>query len=116
MSGESRTGPEVPGRPRSRDDVVFRELADDWVLFDPDSRRLHVLNLTAALVWSHCTGEHGVDEITRRVRRAFDDPPDPEDVAEDVREALRSFVRQGLLERGRPEPGERESGEDRSGP
>lgn len=100
MSGTAGGGPGVPARPRSRDDVVFRELSDDWVLFDPDSRRLHVLNLTAALVWSHCTGEHGVEEITRRVRRAFDDAPAPDDVAEDVREALRSFAREGLLESG----------------
>ncbi len=44
MSPEEAARREVPDFPRSRDDVVFRELADDWVLFDPETRRLHVLS------------------------------------------------------------------------
>lgn len=97
MSPDEGPRGEVPEFPRSRDDVVFRELADDWVVFDPETRRLHVLNLTAALVWTHCTGEHGVEEIVRGVRDAFDEPPPPERVREDVGEALRTFARAGLL-------------------
>lgn len=97
MRGGQGSPPEVPEFPRSRDDVVFRELADDWVLFDPRTRRLHVLNLPAALVWSHCTGEHGVEVIVERVRGAFEEPPPVDRVREDVREALRTFVREALL-------------------
>lgn len=97
MSPEERASAGVPDFPRSRDDVVFRDLADDWVLFDPETRRLHVLNLTAAVVWTHCTGEHDVEEIVRRVRGAFEEPPSLEDVREDVEEALGTFAREALL-------------------
>lgn len=97
MSPEERTNAEVPRFPRSRDDVVFRELADEWVLFDPETRRLHVLNLTAAVVWSHCSGEHEVEEIVRRVRGAFEEPPALDEVRKDVEEALGTFAREALL-------------------
>lgn len=97
MSGRDRTRGSLPDRPRSRDDVVFRELADEWVLFDPVRQRLHVLNLTAAIVWAHCTGEHAVDEIAERVADAFDDAPTADSVAEEVRDALHTFAGEELL-------------------
>lgn len=100
MSGEAQPSP-LPERPSSRSDIVFRELADEWVLFDPDGRRLHVMNLTAALVWSHCTGESSLPEIVAAVREAFDEPPPPERVEADVRDALETFAGKGLLEEGR---------------
>lgn len=93
MTGEA----EIPERPVARSDLVFRELADEWVLFDPEGRRLHVMNLTAALVWTHLDGERSLPEIVDAVRGAFGDPP-PEDAVEaDVREALETFASKGLL-------------------
>jgi len=88
------TSPLPPGwRPRSRDDVVFRRVGEDWVLFDPVTQRIHILNLTAALVWSFCTGEEDVAAVERQVREAFgiavDDP--------EVVDALQEFLDAGLL-------------------
>lgn len=81
-------------RPRSRADVVFRRVGEDWVLFDPATQRLHVLNLTAALVWSFCTGDHDVPAIDEEVRRAFGEAPTGDTGVED---ALRDFRSAGLL-------------------
>lgn len=80
-------------RPRTREDLVFRRVGEDWLVFDPRTQQIHVLNLSAALVWSFCTGDHAVEEIVREVRSAFregveDDP---------VTEVLERFQRAGLL-------------------
>lgn len=88
----------LPTRPRVRDDAVFRPLAGEWVVFDPEGRRLHVMNLTAALVWSFCDGTRTRDEIARDVREAFPEPPDAERVEQDVDEALDVFREKGLLQ------------------
>ncbi len=90
----SPTSPFPSGwRPRPRDDVVFRRVGEDWVLFDPVDQRIHVLDLTAALVWSFCTGEQDVPSVERQVREAFgiavEDPK--------VLDALRGFLDAGLL-------------------
>ncbi len=84
-------------RPRARDDVVFRQLDDEWVIYDPASDRLHVLNLTAALVWTYCTGEHDVRAIAREVGRAFDPPVDGERIGDEVASALGTLRAEGLL-------------------
>lgn len=79
--------------PRAREDVVFRRVGEDWVLFDPRAQRIHVLNLSAALVWSFCTGEMEVPAVEAEVRKAFgialEDPR--------VEEAVRDFLEAGLL-------------------
>ena len=77
--------------------MVFRPLAGEWVVFDPDGRRLHVMNLTAALVWSFCDGRRSREEIVREVREAFPEPPDRAAVESDVIEALRAFRSKDLL-------------------
>lgn len=81
-----------PWAPRARPDLVFRRVGEDWVVFDPRTQDIHVLNLAAALVWSFCTGEHPVAEIEARVADAWDGVADP-----GVRDALDRFRGAGLL-------------------
>lgn len=89
---------DTASRPRARDDVLFRQLADEWVLFDPASNRLHALNLSAALVWTYLDGTRDVDALAREVAAAFAKPPDPGQVRGDVEAALERFRAEGLLE------------------
>ncbi|NIM49632.1 MAG: PqqD family peptide modification chaperone [Gemmatimonadales bacterium] len=83
--------------PRGRDDVVFRQLDEEWVLFDPVTDRLHALNLTAALVWTHLTGELGVPEIADAVGKSFTPPVEGERVVADVEATIERFRGEGLL-------------------
>ncbi|MGI9629237.1 MAG: PqqD family protein [Longimicrobiales bacterium] len=84
--------------PRGREDVVFRQLADDWVLFDPTANQIHVLNLSAALVWSSCTGEFSVDQIVDEVARSYGKGSDVDQIKDDVTGAVEKFTSEGLLE------------------
>lgn len=44
--------------PMARGDVVLARVGNEWVRFDAARDRAHVLNLTAAVVWTYCDGEH----------------------------------------------------------
>lgn len=92
MDAASTPSP-LPARPRAREDVVFRRVGEDWVLFDPVAQEIHVLNLSAALVWTYCTGDHDLDDIEAEVRSAFG-------VVEEtgVRDAVGGFRAAGLLQ------------------
>ena len=80
--------------PRAREDVVFRRVGEEWVLFDPTAQRIHVLNLTAALVWSFCTGDHDVASIEGQVRTAFEETVDDAGVLD----TLDQFLSASLVE------------------
>lgn len=76
--------------------MVFRQLSDDWVIFDPVANQIHVLNLSAALVWTSCDGTRALDEIVGEVAASFVDAS-PEAVRGDVEAALQRFGSEGLL-------------------
>jgi hypothetical protein len=82
-----------PLHPRAKADVLFRRVGEDWLLFDPSTERIHVLNLAAALVWSHCSGEHDAEEIRTRMTDAYGQPVE----RQAVDEALARFHAEGLL-------------------
>jgi len=87
----------VTHKPKVRDDLVFRQLDDEWVVYDPAGEQLHVMNGSAAVVWLHCTGDFTVPEIIEEVARAYEYkvPRDRLDV--DVAAAIRQFSEKALL-------------------
>jgi len=86
----------APATPSPCGDVLFRRVGEDWLLFDPRTQDVHVLNLTAALVWAHCDGEHDEEDI----RGAVTDIYPGVDAISEVRRALERFRELGLLEEG----------------
>ena len=88
----------TPAGPVAREDVVFRQLGDEWVLFDPVAYRLHVLNLTAAMVWTHCDGSYDVSGLVKELESAFDAPPSHEQLAAEVEDVLAGFRKEQLLQ------------------
>lgn len=87
--------------PKGRSDVVFRPLDDSWVLFDPRTEQLHVLNLSAALIWEHLDGETSLEEIAEAVGSAFDPPIAASRALADVEPVLQRFRDAGLLDAAR---------------
>jgi hypothetical protein len=83
--------------PKSRADVIFRPLDDSWVLFDPGTEQLHVLNLSAALVWEFSDGETALEAIAEAVGSAFDPPVTLAEAMTDVLSVLERFQEAGLL-------------------
>lgn len=76
---------------------MFRTLADEWVLYDPTSNQVHVLNLSAALVWTACDGERSLDAIVQEVTESYPDNPPADVVRADVTEAIERFMQEDLL-------------------
>ena len=90
-----------PDRPMGRADIVFRRVGEEWLLFDADRQVIHVLNLTAALIWSLCDGRTTALEIAREVEKAFGDAS----AGDAVSDAIERFRAEGLLEEMEPRHG-----------
>jgi hypothetical protein len=70
----------VSDHPRQAEQLDITEVDDGLVVFEPTTRRVHHLNVTATLVFELCTGENSVDDVVGIVQTAFrlDDPPTDE--------------------------------------
>jgi PqqD family protein of HPr-rel-A system len=85
-------------KPLAREDVVFRSVGIDWVLYDPRTQDLHVLNVTAAAVWACCDGTATPAAIVKALVEQLEETPDPDVVLDDVTAALGRFRADGLVE------------------
>jgi len=83
--------------PMARPDITLRRVANEWVLFDATHGRAHVLNLTAAVIWTYCDGAHGSTAIADAIARAVPDAV-PDRLHTDIDTALRRFADEGLLQ------------------
>lgn len=87
----------MPALPAARNDVLLRRVGNEWVLFDASHGRAHVLNLTAAVVWTYCDGQHPSDAIAEAIGREIADAPPKPDIRADVNKVLRRFADEGLF-------------------
>jgi len=83
-------------RYRRRSDLLERQLADGFVVYDPHSERVHVLNESARFVWVRCDERSTAAEIVAEVVEATGTPT--AQAAEDVFGALSDFLSENLLE------------------
>ena len=84
--------------PKVREGLIFRQLDEEWVVYDPSGEQLHVMNGSAAIVWLHCDGEFTVSEMIEEVYKAYEQKVDHDRVESDVGEVIEQFAAKGLLE------------------
>jgi hypothetical protein len=92
---ESRT---MDALPTARQDVLLRRVGSEWVLFDARRDRAHVLNLTAAVVWTYCDGAHGPSAIAAAIVQDVPHAASEQAILGDIETVLRRFASEGLLQ------------------
>lgn len=85
-----------PLQPKTRDNLIVREVAEDFVVYDPVKDYTALLNQTAALVLEFCDGTRTADEIAREIAGVFG--VKIERVAADVEAALKEFATHGFFQ------------------
>ena len=58
-------------RPCSKNHLLFKELNDGGVVYDPTTETIHSLNPSGAFIWILCDGNHSVREIVDSVKDHF---------------------------------------------
>ena len=86
----------VLSRPAARPDLLLRRVGSEWVLYDAVRARAHVLNITAAVIWTYCDGSFERSAIADAIVK---DVPglDITRIKDDIDDVLRRFEAEGLL-------------------
>ena len=84
-------------RPLKKEKVVFRDIGDEAVLYNPQTKAIHVLNKTSSLVWESCDGKHSLEMIEKKIKETFE-VSNSQDVKDDIRETINNFSEKGLIE------------------
>jgi hypothetical protein len=81
--------------PRQIDGLEFQEVGEDVLVHDPNGRKIHVLNKTAATVLRACNGSRSLDQTVEDLMQGAD--VEKERVRADVATILEHFARLGLV-------------------
>jgi hypothetical protein len=79
-----------------RKDVIWREVDGEVVIISSDSKRMHVLNETASMIWLLLDGIHDQDSIGVAVAAEFGESV--ETVKKDMDDCIDQFRALALLE------------------
>lgn len=86
----------LPERPRQRPDLVFRQIDEDFVVYDPVTDHTLLLNASSAAVLDLCDGSRTLDDMTAEVAAAFGVEADA--VRTEVETSLEGFARREFFD------------------
>jgi len=82
--------------PRSRQDLIVKELDGELLVYDEDSKKAFCLNGSSAAIWNMCDGQTSIATMVERAATLLALPVDESYVSF----ALERLERDGLLEPG----------------
>jgi hypothetical protein len=85
---------EASRNPLKAPDLEINEVADGYIVYQPDRDRVHYLNQTAAVLLELCNGRNAEADMPELLRLAWDltEPP-----IEEVAGCLESLRKEGLI-------------------
>jgi len=85
-------------KPSKREEIIFRKIGDETVLYSTETRLVHILNSTAEKVWQLCDARHNIAQIKEGLRQEFI-VEDEDPVHKDIESILTEFKKNNLLEK-----------------
>jgi len=86
-------------KPVMAPDLEINEVADGYIVYQPDRDRVHYFNQTAALILELCNGRNAETDLPELVRSAYDLAAPP---TEEVAECLQTLRKEGLIDAEAP--------------
>jgi aminopeptidase-like protein len=82
------------GNPK-RKEILSVEMDRELMLHDMETKKVYVLNSTAAMIWSMCDGNHNVEQIAMKVKNKFTQLR--EDVLQEISQTVEKLRQYGLV-------------------
>lgn len=84
-------------KPLKKEKIVIRDIGDEAVLYNRQTKAIHVLNKTSFLVWEFCDGKHSFEMIEKKIMDKFE-VSNAQEVKGDIRDIITKFSELGLIE------------------
>jgi hypothetical protein len=81
--------------PSKTERYLSKDLGDEFLFYDTDGEKIHVLNETAREIYLLCDGEHGVDQMVEALVARYE--IDAESARRDVLAVLDDLAELGLV-------------------
>jgi PqqD family protein of HPr-rel-A system len=83
--------------PLKKAKIVLKDIGDEAILYNSETKAIHILNKTSAMIWEYCDGKHSLEMIEKQIRDKFQ-VSSAQDVKNDIRQTLNQLSELGLIE------------------
>jgi hypothetical protein len=83
-------------KPIKKENVYARKLGDEWMIYDSELEKVHIINSTAEYVWRMCDGSHDLLTIKAKFLEEYD-IKDDQQLENDLRQILEKFEQLGVI-------------------
>jgi len=83
-------------KPLKRKDVVCRKIGEDTVLYNAETRLVHIINSSAEKVWQLCDGKNDIDKIKKEIEAEYA-VKEKDHVLKDIKNILADFKKHNLI-------------------
>lgn len=88
-------------KPCRRDSIMARDLDGEAILYNPDTKHVHILNKAALLVWQLCDGRHSISDMVAAIAEMYSfSPGEGIRVEQDIQGIIDDFAAQGMIGAG----------------
>jgi len=82
--------------PETKDGLQFKEVGQEWFIYDHQDDKVHVLNHSASIILKLCDGKHMVGEIEEALKGEFPEVP-TDKLQNDLLSAIEELRNKGLV-------------------
>ncbi len=82
-----------------RDSIITKKLGNETVLYDPEKKKVHILNQTAFFIWQLCENKYDTKDLVSTILNNFECKKNvkEEKIEEDIKAIVKNFSHQGIL-------------------
>ncbi len=91
-------------QPLRAENIVFRDIEGEGILYQVEEAKVHVLNGTAYAIWKQCDGKHTIEQIAKALTKTF--RVDEQTALKDVKKSVEEFRNLKLLHDREDSPGQ----------
>ncbi|RKY67163.1 MAG: hypothetical protein DRQ02_07715 [Candidatus Latescibacterota bacterium] len=97
LRGQRRVSMDISTyQPLRSENIVFRDIEGEGILYQVEQAKVHVLNGTAYAIWKQCDGKHTIEQIAKELTKTFQ--VDEQTALEDVKKSVQEFRNLKLLQ------------------
>ncbi|MEW6380290.1 MAG: PqqD family protein [bacterium] len=86
--------------PCRKDSIEARDLDGEAILYNPDTKHVHILNKAALQVWQMCDGQHSIRDMAVAIAEMYSLSPGEREgarVEQDIQRIIDDFAAQGMI-------------------
>lgn len=76
--------------------IAVRKLGEEFMLYDNEQDKIHILNATGAILWDLLDGNNSITEIKELLQKKFPEIS-PETISQDTDEIITTLKKEGLI-------------------